>query len=79
MAAAQDALEAAVAADLLPAGARGTGYGALSAVNGVGDLFSSLTLGALWTLGSPHLGFTVSAGLAASGTLLMARFAWTSR
>ena len=74
VAAAQDSLEAAMAADLLPQPLRGTGYGALAAVNGVGDLLSSVMVGVLWSAGSARLAFGVSAALAAAGTLQMLRF-----
>jgi MFS family permease/HEAT repeat protein len=45
----EDALEGAIAAELLPAETRGLGYGVLGSVNGVGDLLSSVTVGLLWT------------------------------
>ncbi len=49
----QDALEGAIAADLLPERLRGTGYGLLSTVNGIGDLISSVVVGLLWAVGGP--------------------------
>ena len=52
-----DALERAVAADLLPENLRGTGYGTLAAVNGIGDFASSAVVGLLWTSVSPLAGF----------------------
>ncbi len=42
-----DALERTLAADLLPEQLRGTGYGTLATVNGVGDFLSSTTVGFL--------------------------------
>ncbi len=45
---AEEVLERAVAAELLPEPLRGTGFGALAAVNGVGDLVASALVGWLW-------------------------------
>jgi len=52
-----DSLERAVAADLLPENLRGTGYGTLATVNGIGDFASSAIVGLLWTSVSPLAGF----------------------
>jgi MFS family permease len=52
-----DALERAIAADLLPENLRGTGYGTLATVNGIGDFTSSAVVGFLWTSVSPLAGF----------------------
>ncbi|HXJ34446.1 MAG TPA: MFS transporter [Candidatus Eisenbacteria bacterium] len=71
--AAEEVLEATVAADLLPEGVRGTGYGALAAVNGVGDLVASSVVGALWVGVSPAAGFTYAAMTGAAGALAMLR------
>lgn len=45
-----ETVESATAATLLPADARGLGFGALATVNGLGDLASSVIVGALWVL-----------------------------
>jgi len=42
-----DAMERALAADILPLDKRGTGYGALATVNSFGDLLSSIVVGFL--------------------------------
>lgn len=65
--AAADSLEGASTADLVPAESRGTAYGVLGTVNGVGDLVSSVLVGALWTAFSPALAFGYAAGLMALG------------
>lgn len=52
-----EAMEPAAAAELLPADLRGTGFGALGAANGVGDLLSSFALGSLWTIKGAMTGF----------------------
>ncbi len=45
-----ETVESASAATYLPAHVRGTGFGVLATVNGVGDLVSSILVGALWAL-----------------------------
>jgi len=62
-----DALERTVAADLLPENLRGTGYGTLATVNGVGDFISSSAVGFLWSAVSPLAGFGYGAVLTISG------------
>jgi MFS family permease len=57
--AAEDALESAAAAELLPESLRGTGFGALAAVNSAGDLISSLAVGILWQAAGPTMAFVV--------------------
>ena len=49
-----ETLESATAAILLPSDIRGTGFGILATVNGVGDLVSSIVVGFLWVV-SPVL------------------------
>jgi MFS family permease len=62
----QDTLEGATTADLVPEAHRGLGFGLLGAVNGIGDLISSLLVGALWTL-HPLWGFGYAAAFMALG------------
>jgi MFS family permease len=69
----QDALEKAIAAELLPDELRGTGYGALATVNGIGDFVSSTLVGILWTAVSPAAGFGFSAVLMLAGAFLLFR------
>jgi MFS family permease len=66
-----DAMERTVAADLLPENLRGTGYGTLATVNGIGDFASSSLVGLLWTAVSPLAGFGYSAILTISGAGLL--------
>ena len=66
-----DTMEGALAADLLPAAVRATGYGALGTVNGIGDLLSSLMVGLLWTHVSAASGFVYALILTAAGALLL--------
>jgi len=69
----EDALEGAIAADLLPEEVRGTGYGVLATVNGLGDFLSSLVVGALWAGVSPAAGFSYAAVLSLTGALIIYR------
>jgi MFS family permease len=71
--AAEDALEGAIAADLLPEDLRGIGYGILGTVNGVGDLVSSIIVGLLWTHVSVAAGFLYAAVLGAIGSTVILR------
>jgi len=69
----QEALEATVTAELVPAAARGMGFGALGTVNGVTKFISSGLVGLLWTAVSPVSGFGFAAVAMAVGTWVMAR------
>ena len=62
-----------MAAELLPENLRGTGYGALATVNGLGDFVSSTVVGLLWTAVSPAAGFLFSTLLMLFGALLLLR------
>jgi len=61
-----EAVEDAVAAELLPATIRGSGFGALAVVTGMGDLVSSVVVGWLWT------GFGIEAGVTYALVLMLA-------
>ncbi len=69
----EDALEGAIAAELLPAETRGLGYGVLGTVNGVGDLFSSVIVGVLWAQVSVTAGLVYAALLSLAGAVLILR------
>ena len=69
----QQSLEKALAADLLTAESRGSGFGVLATTNGIGDLISSIVVGALWSSVSPAAGFIYSGVLALAGALLILR------
>jgi len=55
----QQSLEKSMAAELLPAKARGSGFGVLATVNGIGDLVSSIAVGVLWSSVSPNAGLSL--------------------
>lgn len=69
--AAEETLESAVATDLLPANVRGTGFGILAGVNGIGDLVSSIVVGLLWTHVSAEAAFGYAAVTSAIGSVLL--------
>lgn len=64
-------MEGTFATELLPADRRGTGYGVLASVNGIGDFISSAGVGLLWQLFGPAVAFGCSAGVCAAGALLL--------
>ena len=66
-----DAMERALAAELLPRPQRGTGYGALGMVNSFGDLLSSVVVGVLWSRVSQHAGFAYGAVLTLLGAVAL--------
>lgn len=68
-----DALEGASTADLVASELRGTGYGVLGTVNGIGDLVASVVVGGLWTAASPAAAFIYAAILMALGSLVIYR------
>lgn len=57
----QQALEKSLSAELLDPPVRGTGFGVLATVNGVGDFVSSIVVGALWSAAAPAAGFIYAA------------------
>ena len=69
--ASQQPLERAIATDLVPVELRSTGFGALAAVNGLGDFVASLAAGALWTVFSPAVAFAYSMVLTAAGAVVI--------
>jgi MFS family permease len=59
-----ETVESATAATLLPADLRGTGFGALETVSGLGDIFSSIAVGVLWTVSrAGAMGFVIATSL----------------
>lgn len=67
----QDALEGAIPAEMVPSESRGTAYGLLGTVNGIGDLGASVLVGTLWTAVSPTVAFDCAGALMLAGTLLI--------
>ena len=69
--AAEDALEGAMTADYTTPEVRGTAYGLLATVNGVGDFVASAAVGLLWTGVSPVAGFGYAAVLMLIGAAVL--------
>jgi MFS family permease len=67
----EDTLEGTITAKAVGPALRGTGYGALAATNGVGDLVSSSLVGLLWTAFGPRVAFGVAAVLCLAGTIAL--------
>jgi MFS family permease len=67
----QQSLEKSLAAELLPAHIRGSGFGVLATANGIGDLISSVAVGALWSAINPAAGFLYAAAFTTLGALLI--------
>jgi MFS family permease len=66
-----DGTERATAAELLPEQVRGTGFGSLSFIEGIGDFASSIMVGLLWTNVSPAYGFLYASITCFLGALCM--------
>jgi MFS family permease len=68
----EEALESAMTADLVPDSTlRGTAFGVLGAVNGLGDLVASLVVGLLWTAYGPPAACYYAAVMMALGAVLV--------
>ena len=70
----QQSLEKSLAAELLPKGARGSGFGVLATANGIGDMVSSAAVGALWSAVSPAAGFLYAGVFALIGAAVVFRW-----
>jgi len=68
----EDTLEGTIAALEVQQEIRGTGYGVLATVNGVGDLFSSTLIRIIWSVAGAAAEFWVAAALCVSGTIMLA-------
>jgi MFS family permease len=67
----QASLEKSMAAELLPPKVRGSGFGVLATVNGIGDLVSSIAVGVLWSSVSPNAGFLYAGIFTLAGAVLI--------
>jgi MFS family permease len=67
----QASLEKSMAAELLPTKVRGSGFGVLATVNGIGDLVSSIAVGVLWSSVSPNAGFFYAGIFTLAGAVLI--------
>lgn len=69
----QAALESTVTAEMVQTETLAMSYGALGTVNGMAKFFSSATVGVVWTLVSPVLGFGLAGCVMGIGALLLWR------
>jgi MFS family permease len=70
----EQSLEKSTVAELLPRAVRGSGFGVLATVNGIGDMVSSAAVGALWSAVGPAAGFLYAGAFALLGAALV--FGW---
>ncbi len=71
----EETLEDSLAAELLPGALRGTGFGAMAVINGLGDLVSSIAVGWLWSALNPAAGFGFALVMMSAGALVV----WITR
>jgi MFS family permease len=65
-----ETVENAAAAEVLPADRRGAGFGVLATVNGIGDMISSVLVGALWVWSpAAAMGFVIATSLAGAALI----------
>jgi MFS family permease len=69
----EETLEDSLCAELVPGGQHGMAFGALATVNGVGDVVSSIVVGALWSWAGTTVAFSYSTVLFLAGALLVLR------
>jgi MFS family permease len=69
----EEPLEDSLTAEFVPKDQHGVAYGTLAAVNAVGDFFSSLIVGSLWSAFNVQIAFTTSAILFLVGAFLILR------
>jgi len=67
-----ETVEGSAAAEMLSPDERGVGFGVLATVNGLGDLFSSVLVGLLWTV-SPHVAMSAVILLCLLGGVVVSR------
>ena len=70
-----ETLEDAFCAEMVPEERRGAAFGLLATVNGIGDLASSIVVGALWTAWNAPIAFVWTVALSLAGALLVLRLA----
>jgi MFS family permease len=70
----QESLEKSLAAELVPQEIRGSGFGVLATVNGIGDFASSIAVGLLWSKVAPAAGFLYAAVFTLAGAVLVYRW-----
>lgn len=67
----EETLEDSLCAELVAEEHHGVAFGAMATVNGIGDFFSSIIVGALWTAFGTAVAFSYSAALSVAGAILI--------
>ncbi len=67
----EETLEDSLCAELVAEEHHGVAFGAMATVNGIGDFFSSIIVGALWTAFGTAVAFGYSAALSVAGAILV--------
>jgi MFS family permease len=67
----EETLEDSLCAELVVREHHGVAFGAMATVNGIGDFFSSIIVGALWTAFGTAIAFGYSAALSMAGAILV--------
>jgi MFS family permease len=75
----EETLEDSLCAELVAEEHHGVAFGAMATVNGIGDFFSSIIVGALWTAFGTAVAFGYSAVLSIAGALLVMKLPSVSR
>ena len=71
----EETLEDSLAAELLPDAIRGTGFGTMALINGLGDFISNTCVGWLWAVFGARVGFGFAVVLMTVGIVVV----WTMR
>jgi MFS-type transporter involved in bile tolerance (Atg22 family) len=67
----EETVEDSFCAELVEKNNHGMAFGTLATINGVGDFFSSMIVGALWTALGQQIAFSYTAILFIAGALLV--------
>ncbi len=73
----EETLEDSLCAELVAEEHHGVAFGAMATVNGIGDFFSSIIVGALWTAFGTAVAFSYSAALSVAGAILILRLRYS--
>jgi MFS family permease len=73
----EETLEDSLCAELVAKEHHGVAFGAMATVNGIGDFFSSIIVGALWTAFGTAVAFSYSAALSVAGAVMILRLRYS--
>ena len=75
----EETLEDSLAAELLPDAIRGTGFGTMALINGLGDFISSICVGWLWAVFGARVGFGFALVLMTIGVVVVSTMRYSVR